>query len=79
MENAVTRSWDAFQANVSSNHCNGKFPDAVKPDWHHIGAILSKIDKDEFYKNKLSDLYVGTLDDSQIGPDVSSTFEDVVK
>jgi hypothetical protein len=48
-------------------------------DWHHIGAISSKIDKDEFYKNKLSDLYVGTFDDSQIGSDVSSTFDDVVQ
>jgi hypothetical protein len=48
-------------------------------DWHHIGVLSSKSDTEEFYKNKVSDLYDGTFDDSLIGSDVSSTFDNVVK
>lgn len=48
-------------------------------DWHHIDALSPKVDKEEFYQSKLSDLYVGTFDESLKGTDVSSSFQDVVQ
>jgi hypothetical protein len=48
-------------------------------DWHHIGAISPKVDKEAFYTERLTDLYVGTFDANSIGADVSSTFQNVTQ
>lgn len=47
-------------------------------DWIHVNALSPTVDKEEFYKTVLTDMYEEAFDESQRSQDISSMFKNIV-
>lgn len=71
-------SFNTVLRNINKHYEQYKPEGLITPllvfDWVHLGAMSKKVDKAEFYKNKISELYTAPFDTASLSADIPKAF-----